>query len=101
MNKAELIVKVSETANISLKVAKIIVNSLFDGMMESLEKGERIEVRGFGTFTLRNYKSYKGRNPRTGEIVDVPPKRLPFFKVGRELKKMVNMEQTDSSKVNF
>ena len=101
MNKAELIVKVSETANISLKVAKIIVNSLFDGMRESLERGERIEVRGFGTFTVRNYKSYKGRNPRTGEIVDVPPKRLPFFKVGRELKKMVNMEQTDSSKVNF
>jgi integration host factor subunit beta len=90
MNKAELITKVSEKANVTQKVAKVIVDTLFDGMKESLEKGERIEIRGFGSFMVRNYGGYKGRNPKTGEIVDVPPKKLPFFKVGKELKEMVN-----------
>ncbi len=92
MNKAELITKVSEKANVTQKVAKVIVDTLFDGMKESLEKGERIEIRGFGSFVVRNYGGYKGRNPKTGEIVDVPPKKLPFFKVGKELKEMVNVE---------
>jgi integration host factor subunit beta len=90
MNKAELITKVSEKANVTQKVAKVIVDTLFDRMKESLEKGERIEIRGFGSFMVRNYGGYKGRNPKTGEIVDVPPKKLPFFKVGKELKEMVN-----------
>jgi integration host factor subunit beta len=90
MNKAELITKVSEKANVTQKVAKVIVDTLFDGMKESLEKGQRIEIRGFGSFVVRNYGGYKGRNPKTGEIVDVPPKKLPFFKVGKELKEMVN-----------
>ena len=90
MNKAELATKVSERANITLKAAKVIVDSLFDGMRESLEKGERIEIRGFGSFALRQYGGYKGRNPKTGEIVDVPSKKLPHFKVGKELKEMVN-----------
>ena len=90
MNKAELINKVSEKANMTQKVAKVIVDTLFDGMMESLEKGERIEIRGFGSFVVRHYGGYKGRNPKTGEIVDVPPKRLPFFKVGKELRELVN-----------
>ena len=81
--------KVSERANVTQKVAKVIVDTLFDGMMESLEKGERIEIRGFGSFVVRHYGGYKGRNPKTGEIVDVPPKKLPFFKVGKELKEMV------------
>ena len=91
MNKAELITKVSEKANVTQKVGKVIVDTLFDGMKESLEKGERIEIRGFGSFVVRNYGGYKGRNPKTGEIVDVPPKKLPFFKVGKELKEMVNV----------
>ena len=93
MNKAELITKVSEKANVTQKVAKVIVDTLFDGMKESLEKGERIEIRGFGSFVVRNYGGYKGRNPKTGEIVEVPPKKLPFFKVGKELKEMVNVEE--------
>jgi len=92
MNKAELITKVSEKANVTQKVAKVIVDTLFDGMKESLEKGERIEIRGFGSFVVRSYGGYKGRNPKTGEIVEVPPKKLPFFKVGKELKEMVNIE---------
>jgi integration host factor subunit beta len=59
-------------------------------MRESLEKGDRIEIRGFGTFVVRHYGAYKGRNLKTGEIVHVPPKKPPYFKVGREMKKLVN-----------
>ena len=90
MNKAKLITMVSEKMDIHLKAAKVIVDTLFDGIRESLERGERIEIRGFGTFVVRHYGSYKGRNPKTGEIVDVPPKKLPHFKVGKELKEIVN-----------
>ena len=90
MNRADLIKKVSEKENIPKKAATTIVDTLFDSMMESLEKGERIEIRGFGSFAVRPYGGYKGRNPKTGQIVDVPPKKLPFFKVGKELKEMVN-----------
>ena len=57
---------------------------------ESLEKGDRIGIRGFGSFVVRQYGAYKGRNPKTGEIVDVPPKKLPYFKVGKEMKEWVN-----------
>jgi len=91
MNKAELIIRVSEKADVTQKIAKVIVDTLFDGMKESLEKGERIEIRGFGSFAVRDYGGYKGRNPKTGQIVEVAPKKLPFFKVGKELKEMVNV----------
>jgi len=90
MNKAELIKKVSERVEIPPKAAKVIVKTIFDAMSESLEKGERIEIRGFGSFVVRHYGAYKGRNPKTGKIVDVPPKKLPYFKVGSEMKKLVN-----------
>jgi len=90
MNKANLIIQVSEKTNIELKAAKVIVDTFFDAMRESLEKGDRIEIRGFGTFVVRHYGAYKGRNPKTGEIVHVPPKKLPYFKVVREMKKLVN-----------
>jgi len=90
MNKANLINKVSDRVNIPANAAKVIVDSIFDTMRESLEKGERIEIRGFGSFVVRDYGGYKGRNPKTGKIVDVPPKKLPYFKTGKELKEMVN-----------
>jgi len=90
MNKAKLIEKVSERVKIRSNVAKVIVDTIFDGMRESLEKGERIEIRGFGSFTVRDYGGYKGRNPKTGKVVDVPPRKLPHFKVGKELKEKVN-----------
>ena len=90
MNKATLIKRVSEKTNIELKAAKVIVESFFDGMAQSLKNGERIEIRGFGSFSVRHYTAYKGRNPKTGEIVDVPVKKLPHFKVGKELKEIVN-----------
>jgi integration host factor subunit beta len=90
MTKARLIKIVSERMNIQLKAAKGIVDIIFDTMRESLERGERIEIRGFGSFVVRHYGAYKGRNPKTGKIVDVPPKKLPYFKVGKEMKEMVN-----------
>ena len=90
MNKAQLIEKVSEKVRIPPRAAKVIVENIFNEMKVSLEKDERIEIRGFGSFVVRHYGGYKGRNPKTGEIVEVPPKKLPFFKVGKELKEMVN-----------
>src|SRR6185295_5228361 len=70
--------------------AEAIVNCIFDSMVKALEQGEGIEIRGFGSFTVREYKAYEGRNPRTGETVHVAPKRLPFFKVGKDLRERVN-----------
>jgi len=90
MNKADLIEELSKKEDLTEKQAAEIVNLVFDGFTDTLKKGGRIEIRGFGTFSVRNYKSYTGRNPRTGKSVDVKPKRSPFFKVGRELKKKVN-----------
>jgi integration host factor subunit beta len=90
MNKAELTLRLAEETNLTQKVAKVIVDTIFDGMRDSLIRGERIEIRGLGSFVIRDYGGYKGRNPKTGEIVDVPPKKLPFFKVGKELKERVN-----------
>jgi integration host factor subunit beta len=90
MNKAELIEKVSRRVRIPSKVAKVVVDTIFDSMRETLEKGEGIEIRGFGSFMVRQYGAYKGRNPKTGKIVDVPPKILPHFKVGKEMKGLVN-----------
>ena len=90
MNKAKLTQKVSERMDIPSKVAEVVVDTIFDSMRETLKKGEGIEIRGFGSFVVRQYGAYKGRNPKTGKIVDVLPKKLPHFKVGRELKDLVN-----------
>jgi len=90
MNRARLCAKLSEKQRIPAKDAKRIVDILFTLMQEALEKGERIEIRGFGSFAIGNYRNYKGRNPKTGRVVDVPPKKVPFFKVGKELKEVVN-----------
>ena len=66
------------------------MNLIFDGFKVALAKGDRIEIRGFGSFVIREYKTYTGRNPKTGQEVEVEPKRLPFFKVGKELKERMN-----------
>jgi len=92
MNKAELVKKVSERMKIPSSAAKVIVSTIFEEMRTSLEKGERIEIRGFGSFVARQYGSYRGRNPKSGAVVDVAPKRLPHFKVGRELRDLVNKQ---------
>jgi len=92
MTKAEIIIEVSKKESIPVYAARTIVDLFFEAMKEALEKGERIEIRGFGSFAVRHYNAYKGRNPKTGQIVDVPPKKVPFFKVGKELKALVNRE---------
>jgi integration host factor subunit beta len=89
MNKSDLITALAEKKGLTPKQAIEIVNLVFDGFKKTLKDGGRIEIREFGSFSVRKYKGYKGRNPKLGEYIDVKPKRLPFFKVGRELKKMV------------
>ena len=90
MTKSDLIEKVAETATLTKEKASIVVNSIFDQMVEAMKKGQRIEIRNFGNFTVRNYPAYTGRNPKTGKPVKVGPKRMPFFKVGLELKNRVD-----------
>jgi integration host factor subunit beta len=90
LTKSELIEHVSEKLKLPNGKAEQIVNCVFDSMVNALQEGEGIEIRGFGSFTVRTYKSYEGRNPRTGETVHVEPKRLPFFKVGKDLRERVN-----------
>ena len=93
MTKADLILHISQKANLQNRQAETVVNLIFDMMSDSLKKDDRIEIRGFGSFVNRNYGSYKGRNPKTGQLVEVPPKRVPFFKVGKELKEMVDHKE--------
>jgi integration host factor subunit beta len=90
MTKSELIDAVAQRTNITKSRAELVVNCIFDSMAEALQRSEGIEIRGFGSFTVREYKPYSGRNPRTGTPVEVAQKRLPFFKVGKELKELVN-----------
>jgi integration host factor subunit beta len=90
MTKSELIDAMAARTELTKARAELVVNCVFDAMTEALQRGEGIEIRGFGSFTVRPYKPYSGRNPRTGAPVPVPAKRLPFFKVGKELKELVN-----------
>ena len=90
MTKSELIEAIAARGELTKARAEMVVNCVFDSMTEALQRGEGIEIRGFGSFTVRPYKPYDGRNPRTGQPVPVPAKRLPFFKVGKELKELVN-----------
>jgi len=90
MNKSELVEALANENGLTYKRAEEIVNLIFDSMADTLSNGGRIEIRGFGSFVVKDYKSYMGRNPKTGEIIKVRPKRLPFFKVGKELRERVN-----------
>lgn len=78
--------------------AEVIVNAVFEAMTEALSAGERIEIRGFGSFVVKQRRAREGRNPKTGEIVAVAAKRVPFFKVGKELKQRVDKEDADAAK---
>lgn len=91
MTKSELIERVAEAAKLTKGKAELVVGTIFGAMTEAMVRGEGIEIRGFGSFTVRQYKAYEGRNPRTGGSVHVKPKRLPFFKVGKELRARVNL----------
>ena len=90
MTKSELVTILAEEANITRLKAEIVVNTLFDSISGALVKGDRVEIRGFGSFVNREYGAYKGRNPRTGAVIDVKQKKVPFFKAGKELKEYIN-----------
>ena len=90
MTKSDLIKLLAERNNIKKEHAEVIVDLVLNGFINALKNEGRIEIRGFGSFSVRDYKAYKGRNPKTGKTVAVKPKRASFFKVGRELRKMVD-----------
>jgi integration host factor subunit beta len=89
MNKSEMIEALAVKKGISLKKAEEIINTVFDSMTNAMLSGDRIEIRGFGSFVVNDYKAYTGRNPKTGDSIAVKPKKLPFFKVGKELKERI------------
>ncbi|MCM2357251.1 MAG: integration host factor subunit beta [Geobacteraceae bacterium] len=89
MNKSELSETLAVKYGLSLKKAEEVVTAIFDTLTEALGTGERIEIRGFGSFVVNDYKAYTGRNPKTGEAIEVKPKKLPFFKVGKDLRERV------------
>lgn len=90
MTKAELVDQVSRNAQLTKKQAELIVNTVFESIVESLQHGEKIELRGFGSFRIRQRGSRIGRNPKTGTRVHVPEKLIPYFKPGKELKERLN-----------
>ncbi len=90
MNKLELIQALKESNGLSKSEAATIVDLFFDKISEALAEGDRVEIRGLCSFFVKEYKSYQGRNPLTGERVQIAPKKLPFFKCGRELKRRVD-----------
>jgi integration host factor subunit beta len=90
MTKSDLIERIAEKNNLPKGRAEVLVNLVFECLEQALMRDERVEIRGLGSFETRRYGAYKGRNPRTGTSVAVKPKRLPFFKVGKELKDLIN-----------
>jgi integration host factor subunit beta len=90
MTKSDLIEHVAELNRVSKGRAETLVNAVFECLEDALRRDERVEIRGLGSFETRRYGAYKGRNPRTGDSVAVQPKRLPFFKAGKELKDLIN-----------
>src|SRR6202051_2831504 len=92
MTKAELVEEVSRVSGLTKKHSEVIVDTVFKSIIDALHRGEKIELRGFGSFRLRKREPRKGRNPKTGDKVDVPPKKVPYFKPGKELKELINRE---------
>lgn len=91
MTKSELIEKVVQSHGmLNVKVSEIVVNTVFDSIEEALRSGDKVEIRGFGSFTIRERLGREARNPKSGEVVRIPSKKTPFFKTGKELKERVN-----------
>ena len=91
MTKSELIEKVVQSHGVlNIKVSEIVVNTVFDSIEEALKSGDKVEIRGFGSFTIRERLGREARNPKSGEVVRIPSKKTPFFKTGKELKERVN-----------
>ena len=97
MTKADLIDEVSRLAELTRKDSEVIVETIFDSVVRSLRAGDKIEIRGFGSFRTRQRNPRTGRNPKTGEKVDVPAKKIPFFKPSKELKDLVNEGVADTA----
>jgi integration host factor subunit beta len=90
MTKAELVERVAEKINLTKKQTEMIVNILFNSIIEALSQGDKVELRGFGSFRTRHRNPREGRNPKTGDAVHIPAKKVPFFKAGKELREMVD-----------
>lgn len=91
MTKAELIDKIAEQKpSLTRKQVEVVVNTVLDGIKDALAKEEKVEIRGFGSFRIRFRRAKDGRNPKTGETVSVPPKKVPFFKAGKEMRELVD-----------
>jgi integration host factor subunit beta len=90
MTKAELVEQVSENIDLTKKQTEVIVNILFNSITEALSQGDKVELRGFGSFRIRHRNPREGRNPKTGAAVHIPAKKVPFFKAGKELREMVD-----------
>jgi integration host factor subunit beta len=92
MNKSDLAKALAEAAQLPSHMAENVVTRFFDNIARSLAKGRRVEIRGFGSFTTKERKGYTGHDPKTGEEIKVPPKRVPYFRAGKELKEQCNAE---------
>ena len=90
MTKADLIDEVSRVSSLTKKETELIVNTVFDNITDALAKGDKVELRGFGSFRIRHRGSRLGRNPKTGDQVKVPSKKIPYFKPGKELRELLN-----------
>ena len=96
MNKSDLVEKLASDADMTKKQAEQVVKLIFDSMADALVRGDKIELRGFGSFISKHYPAYDGRNPRTGGVIRVAEKHMPFFKVGKELRERVDGKKTQS-----
>jgi len=90
MNRSQLIERLAKHEGLAFRTMRSVVDVVFDSIGESLGDGNRAEIRGFGSFKVKDYSSYQGRNPKTGEVIQVREKKLPYFKVGKELREWVN-----------
>ena len=101
MTKAALVEEVARVADLTKKHSEVIVDTVFRSIITALRRGEKIELRGFGSFRLRHREPRKGRNPKTGDRVDVPPKKVPYFKPGKDLKELINREPLQESTLDL
>ena len=95
LTRVELVDQVAEAADLTKKDAEVVVETVLGNIVEALRRGEKVELRGFGSFRLRRRDARKGRNPKTGDRVDVQPKSVPYFRPGKELKALINQQQTE------
>jgi integration host factor subunit beta len=97
MTKAELVEKVANQINLTKKQTEVVVNTVFSSITDSLADGKKVELRGFGSFRIRQRNARVGRNPKSGQKVDVPSKKVPFFKAGKELRELVDEREAEEA----